>query len=63
MSQSNPAEQATRVTTRGCLQHHLNPLHFYCRLRDWGFSGRTAFRLCFPYERLYKIIFRVSPEM
>ena len=44
---------------RNYLQHRLNPLHMYCRLRDAGASGRTAKRLCFVYERFfYRAILR-----
>ena len=32
------------------LQHYLNPLHIYCRLRDIGISKGTAVFLCRIYE-------------
>ncbi|MGE4299250.1 MAG: hypothetical protein AB7E47_14630 [Desulfovibrionaceae bacterium] len=33
------------------IKHHMNPLHLYCRLREMGFSGPGARRLCRLYER------------
>jgi len=33
------------------LQHYLNPLHVYCRLRDLGLSKDLAVFLCKFYER------------
>lgn len=33
------------------LQHHLNPLHVYCRLRDAGIRPRLTSRMCLFYER------------
>jgi hypothetical protein len=33
------------------LQHYLNPLHVYCRLRDMGFPKAVAISLCRFYER------------
>jgi len=33
------------------LQHHLNPLHIYCRLRDLGLKKRSAMVVCMLYER------------
>ena len=33
------------------LQHYMNPLHIYCRLRDVGLSKRQAIFLCLIYER------------
>ncbi|MCC8194219.1 MAG: hypothetical protein LIP28_06205, partial [Deltaproteobacteria bacterium] len=47
-----------RVTFRCHLQHHLNPLHFYCRLRDWGVSRNRASQLCSRYERVYRLFFK-----
>ena len=41
------------------LQHRLNPLHVYCRLRDLGLRGPTARRLCALYERL---VFGIGPD-
>jgi hypothetical protein len=39
------------------LQHHLNPLHVYCRLRSVGFDPSLAQRMSLAYERyLYKFI-------
>lgn len=37
---------------RRFIQHHLNPLHLYCRLRDCGVSAARAARLSGLYERL-----------
>ncbi len=37
---------------KNCLQHKLNPLHLYCRLRDLGVSASTATRISSLYERL-----------
>ena len=34
------------------LQHYLNPLHIYCRLRDMGIAKKIALRLCRLYERV-----------
>lgn len=34
------------------LQHHLNSLHIFCRLRALGFSKRTAIRLSRMWEYL-----------
>ncbi len=36
---------------RARLQHRLNPLHVYCRLREMGLSGPAAQRMCGFYER------------
>ncbi len=43
------------VTFKGRLQHHFNPLHVYCRLRDWGISSRLASRFSSFYERFYRV--------
>jgi len=32
------------------LQHYLNPLHIYCRLRDIGLSKGKAVSMCRIYE-------------
>jgi hypothetical protein len=32
------------------LQHYLNPLHIYCRLRDLGMAKGPAIFLCRIYE-------------
>ncbi|MBG0772805.1 hypothetical protein [Oleidesulfovibrio alaskensis] len=38
------------------LQHRLNPLHIYCRLRDCGISAGAAARFSALYERyLYRL--------
>ncbi len=36
---------------RNFIQHHLNPLHVYCRLRSLGFAGETARKVSTCYER------------
>jgi len=33
------------------LQHYLNPLHVYCRMRDMGIAKDTALYLSRVYER------------
>jgi hypothetical protein len=33
------------------MQHYLNPLHIYCRLRDMGIPKWVAVSLCSVYER------------
>ena len=38
------------------IQHHGNPLHLYCRLRDFGVSKKLAMRLGKIYELLFKHI-------
>lgn len=38
---------------RSHIQHHCNPLHIYCRLRDWGLSYGAARRVSGCYERLF----------
>lgn len=53
--------QHPRVTFRCHLQHYLNPLHFYCRLRDWGVPRRRASQLCSCYERVYRVFFKGYP--
>ena len=37
------------------LQHRFNPLHVYCRMRDYGLSSRFAVRVSSVYERLYRM--------
>ena len=37
------------------LQHYLNPLHVYCRLRSVGIPNRAARRVSAAYERLYRV--------
>jgi hypothetical protein len=32
------------------LQHYLNPLHVYCRMRDMGITKEMALFLCRIYE-------------
>lgn len=36
---------------RNLLQHIFNPLHIYCRLRQFGLGGPVATRFCSAYER------------
>jgi hypothetical protein len=39
------------------LEHLLNPLHVYCRLRDMGMGGGPARVFCRTYERsVYRLI-------
>ncbi|MBW1998201.1 MAG: hypothetical protein JRJ29_09595 [Deltaproteobacteria bacterium] len=33
------------------IEHYVNPLHVYCRLRDLGVSKATARLACSAYER------------
>lgn len=35
------------------LQHYLNPLHIYCRLRDLRIPKRWALRVVHQYELVY----------
>lgn len=43
------------ATPRNLLQHYLNPLHVYCKLRAFGVRASLATRLCRFYERcVYK---------
>jgi len=37
---------------RSKLQHRLNPLHVYCRLREAGMKDKKAKRVSSLYERL-----------
>jgi hypothetical protein len=51
------------MSFRLAVQHVLNPLHVYCRLRELGFSNQTAHRFCGAYERVYRCIgFRVNDK-
>jgi hypothetical protein len=36
---------------RNAIQHKLNPLHLFCRLRRAGMRPAAARRLCAAYER------------
>ena len=38
-------------TVRCFFQHHMNPLHVYCRLRSLGMHNSAAFRVCSLYEK------------
>jgi hypothetical protein len=42
---------------RRALQHLLNPLHLYCRLRDFGVGTGKAQRMCGAYERIVYRLF------
>ncbi len=43
---------------RDLVQHTLNPLHLFCRLKTLGLNNATARMLCARYERfLYAPIF------
>ncbi len=44
-------------TFRNNIQHHLNPLHVYCRLRTMGVSPTAAMRLSGAWERIFAIAF------
>ncbi len=35
------------------VQHYLNPLHVYCRLRDLGLPGSVARVITSGYERIF----------
>jgi len=40
-------------------QHHLNPLHVYCRLRNAGLHCTAAQRMCIVYEKfLYNLLLK-----
>jgi hypothetical protein len=42
---------------RNFLQHVLNPLHVYCRLRNIGLTPTSAQRVCRVYERfVYRLV-------
>ncbi len=36
---------------RHSLQHHFNPLHIYCRLRDIGMAAPFSLAISALYER------------
>lgn len=42
--------------TKRFLQHYLNPLHIYCRLRTFGVAKTSAKRFCGAYERVYRTL-------
>jgi hypothetical protein len=43
---------------RLALQHKMNPLHVYCRLRGVGCGRKGSMLLAKAYERtLYKVVF------
>jgi len=35
------------------LKHYLNPLHVYCRLRDFGIAKGHAVLICRLYEKTF----------
>ena len=37
------------------LRHYLNPQHIYCRLCDFGLKPKTARKLVYYYEKVYKL--------
>ncbi len=45
-------------TLRARLQHRLNPLHLYCRLRCAGIRAAWALKVCALYE---KSVYRALP--
>lgn len=45
----------TKIRCR--LQHRLNPLHIYCRLRGMGVADRAARAVTSCYERMvYRLV-------
>ncbi len=40
-------------TVKNYFQHRFNPLHLYCRLKDFGMAGRIALKMSAIYERLF----------
>jgi hypothetical protein len=44
------------------IQHYLNPLHIYCRLRNLGLAKGHAAFLCRAYERIIfkRLILKVT---
>ena len=40
------------------IEHSTNPLTIYCRLRDYGFSKRTAKNIGKTYEKFIYPVFR-----
>lgn len=38
---------------RSYLQHRLNPVHIYCRLRDFGLAKANAKRMILFYSKFY----------
>jgi hypothetical protein len=45
------------MSLRSKLQHRLNPLHVYCRLRGLGVSHCPARAVSYCYERmLYRLV-------
>ena len=43
-----------RTTMDIAMQHKLNALHVFCRLRDMGISAKVAQRLIRLYEKMFK---------
>jgi len=45
------------MSLRSHLQHTLNPLHVYCRLRSMGMAHKSAHAVTHCYERvLYRLV-------
>lgn len=42
------------TSIRQSAQHHTNPLHLFCRLRDCGVPKWLAKKLSAAWERLYR---------
>lgn len=43
------------IAIKRTVQHLLNPLHVYCRLRGVGLSGCAAVKVSALYERFYRM--------
>ncbi|MFO7726859.1 MAG: hypothetical protein R6X11_00870 [Desulfonatronovibrio sp.] len=44
---------------KGFFQHHLNPLHVYCRLCGAGLRPMVAHKMCRVYEKfLYNMLLK-----
>lgn len=41
---------------RNVFQHMFNPLHVYCRLKDFGVSAPVAHKMCRAYERFFRLL-------
>lgn len=44
-----------KLHVRCFLQDHLSPLHFMCRLMDAGMHAPIAAKICYYYEKVYRI--------
>jgi hypothetical protein len=51
MNRASDHETASPKGLKSSLQHVLNPLHVFCRLKEAGFSDQAARRMCKAYER------------